>query len=278
MNQINHQYSLASVEKEQSNSDLIDQRSVESNDLIRLATPLILLMTQIRHTTNHPNVEAFRAQVISEIRNFESKLRLIHCPEQTIVAARYCLCTAIDEAVLSQVWGRNSVWVQGSLLSTFHKETWGGERFYVILEEAMTDRHTNINFIEFAYFLLSLGFEGKLFGDENKVLREETRMRIFNCIHQARIRPIGDLSPHWKNTDKSLRNKNRFKLFLRVGLVSLAVLMVAMIFYNLQVYSQSKSTINDLNNLAIGSSSMAFNNLGNAAIANPKQIVHKQHK
>jgi type VI secretion system protein ImpK len=226
-----------------------------------MARPLILLMTQIRHSASHSNVEGFRIKVMAEIKNFESKLTALNYPEQSISEARYCLCTALDEAVLSQLWGRNSIWVQASLLSTFHRETWGGERFYILLEKAFIDPKKNIDFIELAYFLLSLGFEGKLFGDENKVAHTEIRQRIFNLIKQARSTPTEILFTHLDNVHRATLTQNKRKLLLPVALISLAILSIAIIFYNLQMYGQSKSTIEALSQIARTSPLKAFTEL-----------------
>ncbi len=174
-----------------------------TNNLLRAAEPLLTLITQIRHTVDHPNVESLRAQIVEEVKNVERHLGHMNYPMRTIIASRYCICSAIDEAVLSQSWGTQSVWVQGSLLSIFQKETWGGERFYVILEDALRDIRGNIDFIELLYFLISLGFEGKFFGDEYRAAREEIRNRIFYHIRHARAKPERSLSRRWKNTSMS---------------------------------------------------------------------------
>ena len=44
-----------------------------------------------------------------------------------VMAARYVLCTVVDEAVVTTPWGNESEWSKISLLSSFHNETFGGE-------------------------------------------------------------------------------------------------------------------------------------------------------
>ncbi len=220
------------------------------NSLVSTASPLITLITQLRHTIDHPNVAALRAQVVEEIKTFEHKLVSIEYPVRTIVAARYCLCTAIDEAVLSRPWGTQSVWIQGSLLSLFHKETWGGERFYIILEDMLRDLRKNIDFVELVYFLLSLGFEGKFYGTENRAAREEIRNRIFYHIRHARSKPERVLSPHgklFKMPKTSREKKNKLRKFAWITLI---ILVVIGSFFNYRLHRKAMPTVNQLDSIA----------------------------
>jgi type VI secretion system protein ImpK len=232
-----------------------------TNQLIKFAMPLITLLTHIRHTVEHPNVPALRAQIVEEIKNFERKLTNIDYPVRTIVAARYCLCTALDEAVLSRVWGTNSVWVQGSLLSLFHKETWGGERFYVILEDMLRDIRRNIDFIELIYFLLSISFEGKFFGDENRAAREEIRNRIFYHIRHARMKPERNLSPSWKNLTLPMDSKNKKSKLIKLGIITFSIVFLLEVYFNFKVYAVSKPVLKRLNNIAAVSPIATFSQI-----------------
>ncbi len=53
------------------------------------------------------------------------------------MAARYALCTVIDEAVLNTPWGAQSDWAGQSLLVTFHRESGGGDKFFRVLERVI---------------------------------------------------------------------------------------------------------------------------------------------
>lgn len=221
-----------------------------ANELIRIVTPLMTLITQIRHTVSHPNVAALRSQMIEEIDKAVRQLSEAGYPKRTIVATRYTLCTAIDEAVLSQTWGTQSIWVSGSLLSIFQRETWGGKRFYIILDDALRDARNNIDFIEYMYFLLSLGFEGEYYGDEGRRIREEIRNKVFSNIRRARMKPERNLSVNWKNS-VSTENLRRRKARLRkVGWFTLVAMFVLALFYNIRAYHIASPTIKELKGIA----------------------------
>ena len=123
----------------------------------------------------------FREQVAREIRKGERKLNEMEIDRATILVVRYCLCAAVDEAVLAQEWGTNSRWSQNSLLAEFHNETSGGDKFFVILERLKAEPRKYRYVIEFLYLLLQLGFKGK-FGREER--GNEQLAEIGNTIYR----------------------------------------------------------------------------------------------
>ena len=83
------------------------------------------------------------------------------CRTRSSLAARYALCAALDEAVLSTPWGAQSEWAQHPLLVALHREAWGGEKFFEMLERISADPARHIDLMELQYLVLALGFAGK---------------------------------------------------------------------------------------------------------------------
>jgi type VI secretion system peptidoglycan-associated protein len=105
----------------------------------------------------------------------------------------------VDEAVLNTPWGNASVWRGHSLLSTFHNDTRGGEKFFVLLKEAAQDPAANRDLLELMYVCLALGFQGRyLVIDRGAEQLEELRARLFQILRAQRGEPERDLSPHWQ--------------------------------------------------------------------------------
>src|SRR6202035_730045 len=104
------------------------------NPLVQAATPLLVLAGRLRGQVTQADVDALRRQTTQEIRAFEDRARAAGVPPEDILAARYALCTVIDEAVMNTPWGAQSGWSSQSLLVTFHKEASGGEKFFQVLE------------------------------------------------------------------------------------------------------------------------------------------------
>jgi type VI secretion system protein ImpK len=201
------------------------------NPLEKSASVLLNLLSQIRNTTTHPNPTGLHKQLASEIQKFEGTAQRAGIPPETIFIARYALCTTLDEFVLSTPWGASSIWNSQSLLSMFHKETRGGERFFKMLNKLSQDPARNIDLLELLYLCLALGFQGQY-----RVSRDgmnelaEVRESLYYTIRHQHQEPEQELSPHWQGLNKSAIDKTALipawlatsiVILLLVGLFSL---------------------------------------------------------
>ena len=103
------------------------------NPLVAAASALLVVFEKTRVSPSHPNVVGLYQRLVVEIKSFEAQIRGSGIKSEIALTARYVLCTALDEAVLNTPWGGESKWPQQTLLSTFHGETSGGEKFFLIL-------------------------------------------------------------------------------------------------------------------------------------------------
>ncbi len=108
--------------------------------------------------------------------------------------------TLLDEVASSTPWG-SGVWAKQSLLVMFHNETWGGEKFFVLLAR-LTDRPgNNRDLLELLYVCLALGFEGRYRVLQNgKSQLEAVREHVSQVIRSQSTDPERDLSPAWQPT------------------------------------------------------------------------------
>ncbi|MGE7990116.1 type IVB secretion system protein IcmH/DotU [Pseudomonas sp. NPDC089554] len=168
------------------------------NPLVRAANPLLDLVVPLRSLTQAPDMQALRERLVQAIQQFEAQARASRVDPQTLAAARYALCTLIDETISSTPWGAG-VWNSRSLLVTFHNEAWGGEKYFMILQRLSLDARTHLDVLELMYLCLALGLEGRYRVlergfDQLAVLRE----RLLEMIRQQRGEREQDLSPHWR--------------------------------------------------------------------------------
>jgi len=178
------------------------------NPIEKSASVLLNLLSQIRNTSTHPNPNGLHKQLATEIQNFEKSAQKEGINEKTIFIARYALCTTIDEFVMSTPWGASSIWGNQSLLSLFHKETRGGERFFQLVTKLSADPAKNIDLLELLYLCLSLGFQGRYRVMPNGMNElEEIRESLFYTIRNQREEAEHELSPHWEGMNKSAMEK-----------------------------------------------------------------------
>src|SRR5690606_30881500 len=105
--------------------------------------------------------EALRARLVEAVRAFERKAAQAGVEPRKLVAARYVLCTFLDEAATSTPWGGSGAWARQSLLVSFHNETWGGEKVFQLLARLAEDPAGNRDLLELMHVVLALGFEGR---------------------------------------------------------------------------------------------------------------------
>jgi type VI secretion system protein ImpK len=134
---------------------------IATNPLVAAASALLSIAPRLRRTTAYIDVHALYQHLVHEIRAFETNAQNQGYRSETIVVARYILCTFLDESILASHWGSQGAWEPYKLLLTFHKESWGGDRFFLILSRSSEDPVVHIELLELIYLCISLGYEGK---------------------------------------------------------------------------------------------------------------------
>ena len=123
------------------------------NPLVQSASPLLLLIGSLRGTTSSMDVAGLRRHALEEVRRFEEQAHVAGIRNEIVLAARYALCAALDEAVLSTPWGAQSEWSQHPLLVALHREAWGGEKFFDMLDRISVDPARHIDLMELQYLV-----------------------------------------------------------------------------------------------------------------------------
>ncbi|TWI69862.1 type VI secretion system protein ImpK [Pseudoduganella lurida] len=210
------------------------------NRLVRAADPLLDLVVPLRYTVQPPDLGQLRERLALAIRTFETEARDAGVPAESIAAARYALCTLLDETIAATAWG-SGVWGTRSLLVAFHNEAFGGEKFFLVLQRLSQEAARHLDLLELMYLCLALGLEGRFRVAEGGHAQLTTlRERLLGLIRQHRGPIETDLSPHWRgeespaipNDATSLRCTPVWVLAAGACLVLLAVQLVAAHFLN----------------------------------------------
>lgn len=197
------QRNASSSRLEAQNSGLPDVIS-GGNPLVAAANTLLNLIPQIRAMVSNQDPHGLQQILLENIRAFERRAADAGVSMETIIGARYCLCTVVDEAAAQTPWGGSGVWPKYSLLVALHNETWGGEKFFQLLSKLVQTPHQHIDLIELMYFALMLGFEGRYRVIENGASQLETlKARLLQLIESTRGERSGALSPRWKGVEKT---------------------------------------------------------------------------
>ena len=168
------------------------------NDLISCATTLLGVYSHLKNTMSHSDENGLYSRLINEVKLFERHSKELMIKPEIVLASRYILCSMLDEAIMNTPWGSTGQWSQHTLLSTFHNETAGGEKFFLLLDRMRQTPAENIEILELMYLCLSIGFEGKYRVIHNgKEQIELIRDDLFSLIRNFRGEFERDLSFGW---------------------------------------------------------------------------------
>jgi type VI secretion system protein ImpK len=202
------------------------------NPLVAAATPLLVLSGQLRGMVASPDVAALRRYALDEIRRFEASARSAGVPNEVVVSARYALCAAIDEAVLSTPWGSHGDWAQQTLLVALHRETWGGDKFFKVLDALMTSPERHADLLELMYLCIAFGFAGKYQVRDNGHARlAEIEQEVHQLIRSQRTRPQEALSLRWQGIQDRRNRLIRYVPLWVVGAAALAIVALTFTFF-----------------------------------------------
>ncbi len=201
--------------------------NISLNPLVAAASPLLSEVVRLKHSLDSEDLQALHRQLSSAIKLFEHRALHDGAESSQVMAARYVLCTILDEAVVTTPWGNESEWSQMSLLSSFHNETFGGEKFFQLLERLARNPVKHLPMLELMYLCLSLGFEGKYRVLPRGMLElEAVRDSLYRQIRQMRGDIPRELSPHWEGLKDSRRRLVRIVPWWMVALFTLMCLGV----------------------------------------------------
>ncbi len=221
------------------------------NPLIMAAKPIITLANAMNQTTSGLSVEQVLYKFSNLLSDFEEQAEKNRASFETIKAGKYCLCAFIDEAAVRAGWA-NEEWSKGSLLFKTFDETWGGERFFEILDTAVQDSEKNIHLIELVYLCLEFGYRGKYHVVKDGDLELEKRKNeLSKTIKNNRPNLFGTLFIQDKVEEN---NQQKSKITIPVwALAILCALLIAALYTMLQSLLGSKfgEVSSHVNNLSL---------------------------
>lgn len=219
---------------------------VNAHSLSSAALTLLSLMATLQVAAQHDNVPNLHKHITEEIKRFERSAADTGADQNTILAARYLLCSAMDEIVLNTPWGSQSGWSQHSLLSLFHKETSGGEKSFAILQKMQEAPAKNLEILELFFYCFGLGFMGRYrFNPRGRAELEQIQDNLYASLVAHRPDTESDLSPNWgasANTKPSLAKYIPLWVILCVGL---AIMVASFSGFRYWLY-QSSLPVNTL--------------------------------
>ncbi len=169
------------------------------NPLVAAANQLLLLVPQLRHTRHVADPAALRNALAQGIRDFVARAHAAGIAPERVMAARYVLCTMLDEAAADTPWGGSGAWSQNSLLTMLHNEASGGEKVFQLMARLAEKPEANRDLLELIYSAIALGFEGRYRVVPNgRAQLEAVRDKLAHILKQQRGPYAPALAQHWQ--------------------------------------------------------------------------------
>lgn len=240
------------VRTEPVSESTFEQLGTGLNPLVRAASPVLLLAGQLRGTLSAPEVGGLRRHALEEMRRFEQRARGAGVSAEVVGAARYALCACLDESVLSTPWGAQSEWAQQTLLVALHREAWGGEKFFDVLEKISADPERHIDLMELQYLCIALGFAGKYHAmPQGDARLADVQQSLYRKIRDFRGIPRTELSLRWKGIEDRRNPLIRYVPWWVIGAAALAIIAVAFGVYYARLGSASGPVHQTLSQLGL---------------------------
>lgn len=214
------------------------------NPLEQAASRLLPLMLGIRHSSTHPNPEQLRNRLIRELNEFKQAALPILGDQKKVTQASYVMCTALDDAAMNTPWGHQANWSQHNLLSTFHNEVIGGDRFFALLKGLGKNPRENIELLELMYLCLSLGYEGSYrIARNGQNTLAKVRTWLYDIIRDVRDTPDSRLSLHWQGSGVQESRLPKLTIIWVAAAAALAIASLSYIGYRYTLGASSDSAI-----------------------------------
>ncbi|BCX71245.1 type IVB secretion system protein IcmH/DotU [Pseudomonas izuensis] len=182
--------------------------SISLNSLVAAASGLLSEVVRLKQSATGEDLPALNKRLSTALNHFVDRALNRGVESSQVSTARYVLCTVIDEAVVTTAWGKESEWSRMSLLSTFHNETSGGERFFQFLDRLSKNPVKHLPMLELMYLCLALGFEGKYrIQPRGHQELENLRDALYRQIRQSGADIPRELSPRREALDEGRRHR-----------------------------------------------------------------------
>jgi type VI secretion system protein ImpK len=142
-------------------ADAAEIATSSSNPLVALAAPLLGLVSRLRLMAGGVDLAAVRERVHGELKGYADAGRNAGVPAEPLRAAHYALAATVDDVVMNTPWGAHGGWSRQTMVSAFHGDVQGGERFFMWLDRLLGAPAQSRQALELFELCLALGMEGK---------------------------------------------------------------------------------------------------------------------
>ena len=252
-------HTTPSVKENQSNQSLKEYKrtdipfmySKQNQPFLKALRTLYYEIYLIERGDSNLNSTRLRERIIQKMDSHMKALAELGYENTHIMIIRYILSTFIDELLGAVKWKGADGWLhQHSVLGHYYQETYGGEKFFQLLNQFTQEPSKYMQHMKLMYVCLSLNYKGKyarLQNDNGQV--EKVRQELYAHIKNYDVQEEKFYKDHPVSTKKhKLTFDISYRLFLIGGLLILSI--IYFIFTNM-VKNNEEHLISILNQAPI---------------------------
>ncbi|MFI4931867.1 MAG: type VI secretion system protein TssL, long form [Burkholderiales bacterium] len=219
------------------------------NPLLVAAGPLLALQAQLRATTSHNDRPGLQRQLLGLIGEFEERARASGVSRPQVIAARYLLCTFIDEAITATPWGANPPPGTKGLLHEFHDEESGADKVFELLDRLSADREANAPLLELFYVCIALGLQGRYANLPNgRAELDALAAQLLERVRPALAADARTLSQHWIGEQRRAPTFAQVPLWITL-VVGAALVLAAVMWMSSRLSRQTTALLQQLHDV-----------------------------
>lgn len=207
-------------------AELLATIEKDRNPFLEAASVLLRTLAELPKELNAEGVRGLHTLLTQELQTYTRLCEQANLRRDHMLAVRYALCTALDEAISAKPWaggvaGDTGMWSTQALLNQFHGESGGGKTVFLLIGRLANAPDEHMPVLEVIHHLLSLGFMGdyRVQADGHRMI-ETIRHRLYTMVSASRDPVARELSPHWQGV-----GQGKFKLLRSIPVwVSASVL------------------------------------------------------
>jgi len=198
------------------------------NPFLSLSSDVFKQIDGLQNSYDIGSLEEVRNTLIEDITYFTNASGKKGVENSQVMLARYILCTFSDEIICTTYWGKDNNWANSSLLGHFYNETYGGDKFFQILEQLLRAPAKYLDLLELMYICLSLGFEGKYrIQNRGKMELDSIRESLYRQMKMMQMRETQNFYGAQKASSE--RNHLIYKTSYQILAISI-VLMLSLVY------------------------------------------------
>jgi len=224
------------------------QTNEKRKTLADLASESLILILQLRATSDYGNASSLKDRVAEMFDRFERDSRSLGIDNEKVRLAKFALIAFLDETIISSSWTQKDEWLteplQLKIFDTFN----AGEEFFTYLNELRQRSSSNKDALEIFYLCLALGFKGKYQLQSPEGLRrviDDLNMELHPEMYGA----VEAISPNGKPRETFIQAaKSRFPLWVYPA----AAIIIFFIFYFIMsnsISTKANEIVESLKNL-----------------------------